>query len=77
MKKPNTHCKEPNEYAYHRDKLEEYGIDDIKDDHVGVTSILDSQKEEAASEAHQHPTIKTGAFRASEWRNRRWHSISR
>ena len=44
MKKPNTHFKEPNEYAYRKEKLEEYGIDDINDDHVGVTPILDNKK---------------------------------
>ena len=44
MKKPNTHFKEPNEYAYRKEKLEEYGIDDINDNHVGVTPILDNKK---------------------------------
>ena len=44
MKKPNTHFKEPNEYEYRKEKLEEYGIDDINDNHVGVTTILDSKK---------------------------------
>ena len=44
MKKPNTHFKEPYEYASREEKLEEYGIDDINDDHVGVATILDSKK---------------------------------
>jgi hypothetical protein len=44
MKKPNTHFKDPSEYEYRKEKLEEYGIDDINDDHVGVTTILDNKK---------------------------------
>ena len=44
MKKPNTHFKENYKYAYCKEKLEEYRIDDINDDHVGVTPILDSKK---------------------------------
>ena len=42
--KPNTHFKDPSEYEHRREKLEEYGMDDINDDHVGVTTILDSRK---------------------------------
>ena len=44
MKKPNLHFKEPYEYASREEKLEKYGIDDINDDHVGVTPILDNKK---------------------------------
>ena len=44
MKTPNMHSKDPSEYEHREEKLEEYGIDDINDDHVGVTTILDSKK---------------------------------
>ena len=44
MKKPNTHFKDPSVYEYRKEKIEEYGIDDINDDHVGVTTILDNKK---------------------------------
>ena len=43
MKKPNTHFKDPSEYEYRKEKLEDCGIDDINDDHVGVTTTLDSK----------------------------------
>ena len=43
MKKPNTHFKDPSEYEYRKEKLDEYGIDDINDGHVGVTTIPDNK----------------------------------